>query len=48
LKERFLATPGATEADWTRERAGILAKAREAATLERVDVVRTANRSRYA
>lgn len=47
LRERFLATPGATEEDWARQRESIVGKAREAATLERADVTREINRARY-
>jgi hypothetical protein len=46
LKVRFLQT-GATEEDWTRQREAIITKAREQAILERADVARTLNRSRY-
>src|SRR3712207_3549882 len=46
LKERFLQT-GATEDDWQQQKASIVAKAREAATLERAGVARTVNRQRY-
>lgn len=47
LRERFLATPGATEDDWKSQRSSIIAKAREAATLEKGNVARTVNRNRY-
>lgn len=46
LRERYLAT-GATEADWQQQKASIIAKAREAATLHHADVARAANRARY-
>lgn len=47
LRERFLAT-GATDADWQKQRASIVAKAREVATLERGDVARSRNGQRYS
>jgi len=47
LRERFFAT-GATDADWQKQRASIVAKAREVATLEQGDVARSRNGQRYS
>jgi hypothetical protein len=40
MKDRFMATPGATEEQWTKEREGILAEARRKAALEGDDAAR--------
>jgi hypothetical protein len=33
LRERYMATPGATEADWNRDRADVISQARKQAAL---------------
>lgn len=48
LKDRYLSTPGATEADWTRNRQAVIDAARQNAALATDDAVREANARRYA
>ena len=46
LHDRFLST-GGSEADWQREKAGIMAEARKQAAVAGEDVIRQANALRY-
>lgn len=48
LQRRYLATPGATEADWQRDRADVIASARKSAALAADDAARDLNARRYA
>lgn len=47
LRERYMATPGATEAEWTRDRDSVISEARKRAALDSDDTARTAFAAQY-
>jgi hypothetical protein len=47
LRDRYMATPGATEADWNRDREAVISEARKTAALAGEEKARTAFAARY-
>jgi hypothetical protein len=47
LRQRYMATPGATDDDWKRDRDSVISEARKRAALDSDDTARTAFAAQY-